>query len=50
MWGDHVFICVFHWRSVCREKKDGGKKVENEDEYQVTCVTKRSFSKSSIGK
>lgn len=26
MWGDHVFICVFHWRSVCREKKDGEKK------------------------
>lgn len=24
MWGDHVFICVFHWRTVCREKKDGG--------------------------
>lgn len=24
MWGDDVFICVFHWRSVCREK-DGKK-------------------------
>lgn len=45
MWSDHVFICVFHWRSVCREKGRGGcgaeKKVENEDKckYQVICLT-----------
>ena len=45
MWSDHVFICVFHWRSVCREKGRGGggaeKKVENGDKckYQVICLT-----------
>lgn len=49
MWSDHVFTCVFHWRSVCREK-DGEKKLESEDKYQVTCVTERCFYMSLIGK
>ena len=41
MWSDHVFICVFHWRSVCREKEGVEKKVENEDKckYKVICLT-----------
>lgn len=35
----------------CLQREEGwGGGVENEDEYQVTCVTERRFSKSSTGK
>lgn len=49
MWGDHVFICVFHWRPVCRDdgkQNKKNKKIEHESKYQVTCVTEGCFCNS----
>lgn len=44
----YLYVCFIGGLFAERRRMGGG--VENEDEYQVTCVTERRFSKSSTGK